>query len=86
MAILEGKGWRGWIELREGWFSIGNGRENKTGAQDGEVQTCGMDVEAKGETEAVAEDGCIADGQDRASATQLSAPGRWMMLLVNSLM
>ena len=70
----------------ESWLSGGNGGENKTGAKDGEVRTCGVDVEAKGETEAAAEDGCTAEGQDRASATQLYAPGRWMMLLVNSLM
>ena len=60
--------------------------EKKTGAKDGEVRTCGIDVEAKGETEDVAEGICTAEGQESASATQLSAPGRWMMVLVNSLM
>ena len=70
----------------ESWFSRGNGGENKTGAKDGEVRTCGIDVKAKGETEDAAEDICTVEGQDSASATQLSAPGRWMMLLVNSLM
>ena len=70
----------------ESWFSGGNCQESKTGAKDGEIWTCGIDVEAEGEAEDAAEDGCTAEGQDSASAMQSSAPGRWMMLLVNSLM
>ena len=35
----------------ESWFSGGYNGVSKTGAKDGEVQTCGTDVEAEGEAE-----------------------------------
>ena len=40
----------------ESWFSGGNGGESKTGAKDGEIRTCGIDVKVEGEAEDEAED------------------------------
>ena len=38
------------------WFSGGNDRESKTGANDGEIRTCGTNVKAEGEAEDEVED------------------------------
>ena len=35
----------------ESWSSGGNDGESKTGAKDGEIQTCGTDVKAEDEVE-----------------------------------
>ena len=35
----------------QSWFSGGNDGESKTGAKEGEIRTCGTDVEAEGEAE-----------------------------------
>ena len=42
---------------KEIWSYRGNDRESITGAKDGEIRTCGTDVEAEGEAEDEVEDG-----------------------------